>query len=192
MQLSCEARPKRDASVTAEDGSKLTSALDLNTVIGNVNGTFSWGGTNFSQGAQNIQITDGFTLEGDLPDGNGNMAHSVMYIGSCIAKDSNGNPAIQHAAGLQYSTAHAGANTNDEADQAMQSQAGTASGSSNTIHSITTVTGDASTYWPDGNAPASGPGFSRLVRRIIPHFVVVAVESVGKMVNRALVEGGGG
>lgn len=148
-------------TVTSSDGStKLTSSLDLNTVVGNVNGVFSWGGTNFSNGAQNAKITDGYQLEADLPDNNGNLVHAIMYIGSLLATDSNGKPAIQHTAGVAHSTAHATVSSNDEANQALVAQAQTKSDSSS-IESATTVKGDASTYWPDGNAPAAGSRHSR-------------------------------
>jgi len=147
-------------TVTNSDGTSLTSSLDLNTVIGNVNGAFSWGGTNFTEGAQNIQMTDGFQLEADLPDGNGKMAHSLMYIGSKIGTGPDGKPAIQHTVGTDHSSAHAAANDNHQADGTVASQAQTLSGSSE-IGSVTTITGDASKYWPDGNAPAAGNSHSR-------------------------------
>lgn len=147
-------------TATSTDGTtSLTSSLDLNTVVGNVNGTFSWGGTNFSQGAQNIEVTDGFQLEADLPDNNGDLAHSIMYIGSVVTTDTDGKPALKHTVGASYSSAHATATTNDEADTTTASQAQTTGSSS--IGSVTTVQGNAATYWPDGNAPASGNSNSR-------------------------------
>lgn len=147
-------------TATSADGTtSLTSSLDLDTVIGNVNGTFSWGGTNFSQGAQNIQIIDGFQLEADLPDSNGNLAHSMMCIGSVVTTHTDGKPALRHTVGTNYSSAHATAPTNDHADNIAASQAQTTGSSS--IGHVATVQGDAATYWPDGNAPASGNSSSR-------------------------------
>ncbi|MCJ1400071.1 hypothetical protein MMC11_003274 [Xylographa trunciseda] len=165
-------------TATSADGTtSLTSSLDLNTVVGNVNGTFSWGGTNFSQGAQNVEITDGFQLEADLPDGNGNLAHSMMYIGSVVTTDANGKPALQHTVGTNYSSAHATANTNAQADSVAASQAQTTGSSS--IGAVNTIQGDAATYWPDGNAPASGNSSSKAkAREIIEivHFILEIFE----------------
>ncbi|MCJ1476100.1 hypothetical protein MMC13_004765 [Lambiella insularis] len=151
-------------TATSPDGAtSLTSSLDLDTVVGNVNGAFSWGGTNFSHGAQNIAVSDGFQLEADLPDSNGALAHSVLYIGSIATTDANGTPALRHTVGTNHSSAHALANTNEEADGTVAAQAQTAGSSS--IAAVTTVQGDAATYWPDGNAPAPGNKASKAKAR---------------------------
>ena len=168
-------------TVTTSDGTKLTSALDLDSVIGNVGGVFSWGGTNFSNGAQNVQMTDGYQLEADLPDSNGDLAHSVMYIGSTAGVDADGKPAIQHWASTTYSTAHAAANTNEEADSTVTSQAQTTS-TNNTVQSVKTVTGvDAATYWPDGNAPAAGHHFSKPPWETATHIILIIIECIARM-----------
>jgi hypothetical protein len=168
-------------TVTAPDGTKLTSSLDLDSVIGNVNGVFSWGGTNFSQGAQNIQMVDGYQLEADLPDNNGDLAHAIMYIGSTAGTDADGKPAIQHAAAVVHSTAHAVAENNAEANAAVASQA-TTTNDSNSVQSVATLKGDASTYWPDDNAPAAGSHISRPPWETTAHFVLIIIECIFRMI----------
>ena len=165
-------------ATSADGATSLTSSLDLNTVIGNVNGTFSWGGTNFSQGAQNVEIIDGFQLEADLPDSNGDLAHSIMYIGSLVTTDADGHPALKHTVGADHSSAHATATTNDQADSIAASKAQTTGSSS--IAAVTTLQGDAATYWPDGNAPASGSSSSKAKGRTavaVLRFLVDVMES---------------
>lgn len=166
-------------TVTAQDGSKLTSALDLNTIVGNVNGVLSWGGSNFSEGAQNVQFTNGGQLEADIPDSNGNLSHSMMWIGSIAGTDSNNQPAIHHYAVATYSTAHADADNNAQADSAVHGQAATTS--DNKIAAVSTLSGDAASYWPDGNAPASGHHFSKPPWETTAHFVIMIIESILRM-----------
>lgn len=54
--------------VNDSSGQEATAALDLDTVIGNVNGALSLGGTNFSQAARSVSLSeDGQNLDAELP-----------------------------------------------------------------------------------------------------------------------------
>ena len=77
-----------------------------------------------------------------------------MYIGSVVITDANGKPALQHTVGTNYNSAHATASTNDQADSIAASQAQTTG--SSTIEFVSTVQGDAATYWSDGKCPGLG------------------------------------
>ncbi|KAH6646385.1 CVNH domain-containing protein [Truncatella angustata] len=144
-----------NATVEADGEAPVSGSFDLNQFIGNVNGAFSWGGTNFSEGAQNVHLSgDGQMLEADLPDSNGELAHSVINLRHEFA-DIDGNPALKAVFEVPHSTAHALASHNDQADQAVAGAVDTLADDT-TVMKIVTVEGDASTYWPKDveNAPA--------------------------------------
>lgn len=69
--------------VTAEDGNgqSATASLDLDTIIGNVNGALSLGHNGFSSQARNVTLADdGETLDAELPDANGDYSTSSISI----------------------------------------------------------------------------------------------------------------
>ena len=121
-----------------------------------MNGALSWGGQNFSPTAQNVVLSaDGKTLDADLPDSNGQLAHSQINIEHKISLDGDGNLQLISAFGVPHSTAHAIADTNDAADQAIHAQVIVPTGDG-ALASVTTVKGDAANYHPPDvmNAPA--------------------------------------
>lgn len=140
------------ATVTAPSGSSTSGSLDLDTIVGNVNGALSWGGSGFSSGAQNVQMTDGYTLSADLPDSNGSMVHSELYIGAGV-DTLDGQETIRFGVLPPYSEAHAQADNNEQADSSVHAQA---QASDSAIVKVQTVQGNAADYWPEGNAPAAG------------------------------------
>ena len=147
------------AVVEADGEAPVAGAFDLNQFIGNVNGAFSWGGSNYSDGAQNVHLSnDGQALEADLPDSNGELAHSVINLKHEF-EDLDGSPALKAVFEVPHSTAHALASDNGEADRVVLDKVDTL-GDDTTVTKIATVAGDASVYWPEdiNNAPAPGMG----------------------------------
>ncbi|KAK5019298.1 Cyanovirin-N [Cryomyces antarcticus] len=53
------------------DGDYVSSELDLDTIIGNNDGQFAWGGQGWSQGAGNPNLEEGWRLTADLPGADG-------------------------------------------------------------------------------------------------------------------------
>ncbi|KAI1077249.1 hypothetical protein F5B20DRAFT_583493 [Whalleya microplaca] len=149
------------STVTLPSGQTVTGTLDLDTVLGNANGALSWGGTGFSAGADNVVLTDGYTLEADLPDSTGAKTHSVLCLGAGVASH-DGVDMMQWGFGVPHSTAHADAETNHEADRVVLEKVDTV-GDDTKVAAVQTVHGDAAAYWPEGNAPAPG---SHVVSRI--------------------------
>jgi hypothetical protein len=147
------------ATMTGSSGNSISATLDLDTVVGNVNGALAWGGSSFSNGAQNIRMDDGFTLTADLPDSNGNMVHSELIMGAGLDTH-DGQDAIRFAFLPPYSQAHAEADNNSAADAATHDQVASAN---NALVATETLIGNAADYWPEGNAPAAGSSHSKQV-----------------------------
>jgi hypothetical protein len=111
--------------VTAIDANNETStaSLDLDTFIGNVNGTLSLGHTGFSSAARNVTLSaDGQNLDAELPDANGDYSTSSVSIQHALGFV-DGQPSLLMAYGFPHSTAHANADTIAEADAQLQNQA---------------------------------------------------------------------
>ncbi|OJJ86773.1 CVNH domain-containing protein [Aspergillus glaucus CBS 516.65] len=53
------------AQLRNADGELVDSSIDLNTIIGNVDGRLEWGGQNFSESAEEVQF--GIESENDVP-----------------------------------------------------------------------------------------------------------------------------
>ncbi|MCJ1351705.1 MAG: hypothetical protein MMC33_001689 [Icmadophila ericetorum] len=103
-------------------GNTGTSAVDLDSVIGNVNGALSWGATGFSSQARNVALSaDGNTLDAELPDSNGDFNPSTLAIAQDIGIV-DGDVALRMAFGIPHSTAHAQTSSADEADQLVLNQ----------------------------------------------------------------------
>ncbi|KAK4209742.1 Cyanovirin-N [Rhypophila decipiens] len=77
------------------EGEQVDAEFDLNTVIGNNDGNFEWGGSDFSGSAEEIS----FSLEGDdsvpilranLRDVEGNLQHRDLNLSERITNE-NGN-----------------------------------------------------------------------------------------------------
>ncbi|KAK4442595.1 cyanovirin-n family protein [Podospora aff. communis PSN243] len=80
------------ATLLNADGEAVEAEFDLNTVIGNDNGNFVWGGGDFSGSAEEIS----FSLEGDdsvpvlranLRDVEGNLEHRDINLSERIGND---------------------------------------------------------------------------------------------------------
>jgi hypothetical protein len=80
------------ATLANADGEPVEAEFDLNSVIGNDNGNFVWGGGDFSGSAEGIS----FSLEGDesvpilranLADAEGNYEHRDINLAERIGND---------------------------------------------------------------------------------------------------------
>ena len=120
------------------NGNQGQSSLDLDTIIGNINDALSWGGTYFSSEAQNIALlADGKSLDADLKDGNGDLAHSSLELGHEIVVQ-DGQLALRTEIGIPHTTAHSQASSVADADQQVLAQVQTV-GDSPPVGKITTV-----------------------------------------------------
>jgi hypothetical protein len=77
------------ATCKTATGGLNNSALDLNQVLGNNNGFFSWGGKDFEASARNISLS-GSTLKAELRRIDGSWAWSSVNLDERIT-NSDGN-----------------------------------------------------------------------------------------------------
>ncbi|MCJ1292246.1 hypothetical protein MMC34_003796 [Xylographa carneopallida] len=139
--------------ITAADNQNRTqtASIDLDSIIGNVNGALSLGATGFSAQARNVALADnGTVLDADLPDANGDYSTSSCSIQQEI-NTLDGQLSLCFALGLPHSTVHVNANSVDEADQALTSQVTTV-GSSPPVDKMMTLQVDPSCGVDNTNA----------------------------------------
>ncbi|MCJ1318907.1 hypothetical protein MMC15_004239 [Xylographa vitiligo] len=139
--------------ITAADDQNRTqtASIDLDSIIGNVNGALSLGATGFSAQARNVALADnGATLDADLPDANGDYSTSSCSIQQEI-NTIDGQLSLCFALGLPHSTVHANASSVDEADQTLTSQISTV-GSSAPVSKMMTLQVDPSLGVENTNA----------------------------------------
>jgi hypothetical protein len=83
------------ATLHNADGEQVEAEIDLDTILGNDNGWFSWGGENFSHSAEHVH----FSLEGDdsvpilrahLTDAEGNVQERDINLAERIGNDNGG------------------------------------------------------------------------------------------------------
>jgi hypothetical protein len=74
------------ATCEKADGNEETSYLDLNTCLGNKDGSFEWGGTEFSFSASNITL-DGTELSADLLNENDELVRDTVNLDDYIANE---------------------------------------------------------------------------------------------------------
>ncbi|KAL8789101.1 MAG: hypothetical protein Q9213_001364 [Squamulea squamosa] len=66
------------------NGSYVTSSLELDTIIGNINGVLKWGHKNFSLSAKNVRLED-HVLKADLRTLSGSYIAGELQLGSNIS-----------------------------------------------------------------------------------------------------------
>ena len=110
--------------ITAADNQNQTqtASIDLDSIIGNVNGALSLGATGFSSQARNVKLeNNGSVLDADLPDVNGDYSTSSCSIQHEI-NTVEGQLALLFAIGAPHSVVHAEADTVAAADQQITEQ----------------------------------------------------------------------
>jgi CVNH domain len=108
-------------------GNSGSAAVDLNTVLGNLNGGFTWGGTNFSTNARNISLSTApgtglMTLKADLQDQNGDYNTSTVQVAQDIGPFWDDPVALRTVLSVPHSVAHARNENADQADQQVLDQ----------------------------------------------------------------------
>lgn len=72
------------ASCKDSQGNSHNSSLNLNTYIGNSEGSLVWGASNFAASSSNISLS-GTTLHADCKDSSGKSHHSSLNLNSYIS-----------------------------------------------------------------------------------------------------------
>ncbi|MCJ1283258.1 hypothetical protein MMC26_002586 [Xylographa opegraphella] len=160
--------------ITAADNQNRTqtASINLDSIIGNVNGALSLGATGFSAQARNVALADnGTVLDADLPDANGDYSTSSCSIQQEI-NTINGQLSLCFALGLPHSTVHVDADTVDQADQTLTDQIATV-GSSAPVSKMMTLHVDPSCGVENTNA-------EWVAQNLGPHGAVGAVMTLSK------------
>ncbi|KAL9112137.1 MAG: hypothetical protein Q9227_003514 [Pyrenula ochraceoflavens] len=114
-----------------------TASIDLDSILGNVNGALSIGATNFSPTARNVKLSPDCTvLDAELPDVNGDYSTSSCSIQHEI-NTLDGQLALFFAIGAPHSQIHADADTVEQADAKLTEQVSTVS--NQPVHKMVTL-----------------------------------------------------
>jgi hypothetical protein len=173
--------------ITAADNQNRTetASIDLDSIIGNVNGALSLGATNFSAKARNVKLSDdGTVLDADLPDDNGDYSTSSCSIQQEI-NTLDGQLALLFALGVPHSQVHADADTVKQADKELTKQVETV-GDSQPVDALMTLHLDSSYDMKNTNAQwvKQNLGPQGVIGSAI-HIGVTAVAVVGGTVKAA-------
>ena len=109
-------------TVATAEGKQSTALLDLDSVIGVVNGALSFGADGgFSSVARSVSLeSDGGTLDAQIPDVNGDYSTSSLFI-EHLYDQYEGNGHILLAINAPHSAAHVDADSIDAANDQVQS-----------------------------------------------------------------------
>ena len=66
------------------DGNEHTSSINLNNYIGNIEGTLTWGESNFAGSSSNFSLS-GAVLSAECSDSDGNTHHSSINLNNYIS-----------------------------------------------------------------------------------------------------------
>ena len=72
------------ATCLDSQGNKHDSSIDLNNYIGNIEGTLTWGESNFAGSSSNFSLS-GAVLSAECSDSDGNTHHSSINLNNYIS-----------------------------------------------------------------------------------------------------------